>query len=508
MIVPLRGFGRATDGAEALRAALAVLADGGPPRGTIYLEPGRWTLRSSVVVPEQVTLWLAPGAVLQPAEGVELRLEGALRAPPSRIFALRPETRDAFFGRAPAPGTVSFGGRRPRVFRPEWWGVGLRTEAPEDAWGDADALEACILAALGATEAGVAPPEVYLGGRYDLQRTVRLSRRTGQASGLRLRGNRGSSAVTTVSWKGDGGSATAMLEVDGRLEVALEDLVLDARRTVGACVRVRRRVEAEGAPAARSLTIRRCALLGATANALDLDAPEGVPGAFSGVVVEGCVISPALPRAPLGKAAGVAVGAAVRVSAAWGGPVALTGSHFTGPAASLLDLGGAQVSVLGCGFFNSSSLDRSSERPRGVDVLHRATSLLASASLSLTHCESYSPCFLYSAPVPGREEVDGVRGNVVLVAIVQAPQAPVLLHGEPTTVWGSITWSAFLRHGVMFPTLTLLGCAFRWDVELSSGAPTVLDLGSRFGAAGGFRHMLDAIGIVRTAEQRDSGTSM
>lgn len=65
---------------------------------------------ASVLFPEALTLWLAPGAVLVPVDGAIVHIASSLVCDPMQVF-------DLSFG-----GLVVFGRRVPRLL-PEWWGA-------------------------------------------------------------------------------------------------------------------------------------------------------------------------------------------------------------------------------------------------------------------------------------------------------------------------------------------------------------------------------------------------
>lgn len=174
------GTGSST-GARFREAIRRLLADTTRPRGGIlYVPPGRYVIENDVPMewsanlwesylraddnqrrilfswkglreenpfaatlrfPAELTLWLAPGAVLAPAPGAIVHIESALVCEPIRIFDLDPiSSLDP--GPNPNPrrrGLVVFGSRVPRLI-PQWWGVGVG----KDALAIQDALDAGV----------------------------------------------------------------------------------------------------------------------------------------------------------------------------------------------------------------------------------------------------------------------------------------------------------------------------------------------------------------------------
>lgn len=109
--VELTDFGAEADGdaddADALGAALTAI---GAATRALFIRAGSYRLASDVAIPSNVTLVMAPGAVLLPDAAVTLTIEGPLEAPLCQIFG--------------GAGTVSLGssGRISAAF-PQWWGA-------------------------------------------------------------------------------------------------------------------------------------------------------------------------------------------------------------------------------------------------------------------------------------------------------------------------------------------------------------------------------------------------
>jgi hypothetical protein len=71
---------------------------------------------ASVQFPQEVTLWMAPGAVLVPDDGCIIEIGSPLVCEATKIFDLDDD------GRSEPRGLVIFGERTPKVL-PEWWGI-------------------------------------------------------------------------------------------------------------------------------------------------------------------------------------------------------------------------------------------------------------------------------------------------------------------------------------------------------------------------------------------------
>ncbi len=109
--------------------------------GTLYFPPGRYRVEvgkpaviatmpflASLVIPDGIEVFLAPGAVLVPDAGCVIDIQGELRCDLVRVFDLRQR------------GLVIFG-QRVAALRPEWWGTGSHP-------GDVVAVQAALDAAI------------------------------------------------------------------------------------------------------------------------------------------------------------------------------------------------------------------------------------------------------------------------------------------------------------------------------------------------------------------------
>ena len=104
-----------------------------PSNGSLQFAAGRHRIDRSQVV--HGSLWLAPGAELEIAEGAVLRIEGDLSAPGERIF----------FG----TGMVDLSGSRVVAARAEWWGAAPNQPAIDSGPAIAAALAAHTAVQLG-----------------------------------------------------------------------------------------------------------------------------------------------------------------------------------------------------------------------------------------------------------------------------------------------------------------------------------------------------------------------
>lgn len=134
---------------------------GRPPGGIVYLPPGSYLVRSQgmptsradylramenpdILVPNNVLLWFAPGAVLVLGPQVVVSIAGDLRAETTRIFRTE-NLQSGDFRR----GRVVFHTTQVQEIYPEWWGaLALQNEAaPTMARDNAPEFRACFQAA-------------------------------------------------------------------------------------------------------------------------------------------------------------------------------------------------------------------------------------------------------------------------------------------------------------------------------------------------------------------------
>ena len=148
------------DRSTALRIAIALLMVKSPPGGTVYLRPGRWLFggNQTVIIPPEVTLMVAPGALIVPLNRPErlggaevdeivqrpsLEIHGAIEASDGMFISTRAYeryqaelTRPPPITPVPTPvavvdvGWVSFPTRAIETLYPEWWGAGTVSEGP------------------------------------------------------------------------------------------------------------------------------------------------------------------------------------------------------------------------------------------------------------------------------------------------------------------------------------------------------------------------------------------
>lgn len=186
------------DAAPFLRAICAQAADTFPTGVIVYLPPRPYVIRGNtsrsrefmvafegadLQTRRNVTLWFAPGAYLVIQPEAVVRLDGPLRAEPTKIFQCEGEDVLADPGRgirAARRGRVILNSSTVAEVYPEWWGA---IPSPDDGFyrlpiDDTDALEDCIRSAhtLRVNTAGILPTiPIVLRGRYFLRRELEIS---------------------------------------------------------------------------------------------------------------------------------------------------------------------------------------------------------------------------------------------------------------------------------------------------------------------------------------------
>lgn len=446
------------------------------------------TLNISVPIPRHVTLSFAPGAVLTLSPSARLDIQGRLDAGTERRFDLRADAR--VFLRGPLD-----------EIHAAWWGA------------DADAITHALNVLWDRYEHGSEPAPVQLSGPYHLEAPVRVEppaavTRQDQLVDVVIRGRHyGARSPMTFQVKDvdQVGGMDALLAIDGKVTLTLENVRFDVTRS-------------SGRPGARSaLTLAgdhdRSLIEGCT---FRLGNAKGID-----VTVLGLVWRDAFLDSSRGLSAGVGFGAllillaglaaasrkADRVSvsrcdfegvlpdkAASAIPIAVDATaptmmdvsdcQFRGAYDCAIAFMGSDLVVTHCAFDCTTNPD-AADPLRGVDIhlgprdpsASDAGGLIAStAHLTVTHCVSTSSTFLV-----GRQPPSSTRsGGALLTNVLHLPRSTPSSDGA-----SSIRWiGPYDRR-----SLTLQGCELGAPVLLLGVAAegAVVNLGTRFVGLSGTR---------------------
>ncbi len=560
----LRSIQRAID--EVSSGAPRSNLPGEPPPGirrggTVYIPPGRYLLSTrnmpgspttaNLVVPSDVMLQFAPGAVLIIEATVTVVIEGAIDAPLFQIFDPAPRSSSL-------RGPVLFVGDRVATVFPEWWGArGLAgDELGPLGFDSASAIQAALDAAhrdrnligydgVEPVRRKARPPiPVQLSARYVVRRTLQV---TSNASGFVLRG----SVRPLASGVGDaalvgafpppppGGAREpvprAILFVRNCFGFLLEQVSFDVNANVKTALWIEHGDGATGGvtqmpkvsacgfrESPEANVLRELVHLGGGAanigirvgplEATDTDRDRNANAAddLSCLNFEGCFFSMRTNRTPSGAAFPVPM--SVRIRAANALTMQFTACFFAGDAKAFIGCASGTFLIDACTFHNV--------RRDGCDILLENPGNLPmrtppAGAFTATHCESQSWCFLrtFSGASLSRS-----AWNVVLLGLSHANvNTPLDAAGNPVArnldeEPPSIFWDA-AGDGTV---LVLVGCRCSADVVIGPSAAAVIDVGTVFFGnvgpgtrGGGFQGNLEVLrGIAGLPTARDLTTGL
>ncbi len=308
-----------------------------PPRSP----PQSWVVGSDLDLPENVTVWFAPGASVQIARDVTMRIRGDILADLHQIF-------DVSQG-----GTVQLLGSLPAVY-PEWWGTG------NVSTGDTAALQAAIDAVstgrMGSS--GILPTiPVVLSGAYQISRTIVVNHSddsmVGGPAGLLMKGARGGSdsptaAIRALSGLDFGGPLLSILGPGG---FTIEDVLFDGSAAATGCVEVV--FQPDGQPDSNRFQVNsfaRCTFRGSAGAALvamvlvdpsDMVLLTGSTPSMA--VFDACIFSPNESSFP-----------AVNLTCPLSVHTQFNMCVFSGIASTMIYAAGVRFGLSGCDFFNQN----------------------------------------------------------------------------------------------------------------------------------------------------------
>lgn len=418
----------ARDLSAEFRVAIRTLQELAPQGGgVIYLKPGRWHVggASIVSIPSNITLQLAPGAVIVPliptygffvADGLprpSLEVCGGFEC--SGGWCLSTAATEATIDdkhRVGKVGWISFPSMVLDTIRPEWWGVNAQG-VPRSPGIDLSAMLSAIRAALvrwtwkeieeaGTSLVVAAPPvPIEISSPVWLNRSLSLPAGTwdfvredgssvvvtNEDHGVIFLGRLGSSANIVADRFDSGqfhGSAILDIATGGRFEFLR--LRIQAGRDVGRFVSVKHR-----AGSASVVSFQGCVFDGTADVLVDVSA-DGSPSSFRPrTVFDDCIW----------QCRGVDAETALRVSGTYHDVLVRRGS-FKGDAAKFIEFSGGELRVDETDFENEGyparwfETDRTERPPvpeRGVDVAV-GWQLGAPGVLFLLGCSSSSAQFL------------------------------------------------------------------------------------------------------------------
>lgn len=286
----------------------------------LYFPPGRYRVSfqsdglNSFVIPRNVQLYFASGALLRPERGVTLIIDGSIRAGLQQIFgyerAVRLPTGIIGTNTAPLGRIILTSELIPEVY-PEWWGAEYRPDAAdanvfERGYDNSDALQAAINAACiqrdhPAGEVRRPSIPVVLSGRYQTNHTLTVDCPPGTPDlHLILRGSTGLSpnfgraqSIVRVLRTGDPTDNQCALRIGPRVDFDIQDLAFDmpAEAAVEGCVDVVSEYDG-GTPEIRPRRglFRRCAFT--SGRLYGLRVTSGSNATLRHVVVDSCEIVP------------------------------------------------------------------------------------------------------------------------------------------------------------------------------------------------------------------------
>lgn len=449
-----------------------------------------WIARSAtlnlggMVLPPRVTLSFAPGAVLRLQSGASLDLQGRLDAGVERRFELAEGSQ--VYLRGPLD-----------EIHASWWGAG------------ADSVTHALNALWDRYHQGVDAAPIQLAGPYLLRDTVRVEPPTAVAASVVAAGRdpffdvvlRGrhygarSPMTFTVDDVESVGGVTALLAVDGRVTLTLENVGFDATRPSGR----------RGAGAALILAgehdrshIAGCSFRVGDGNGIEVtafglglrgvyaDASRGLAAAtgFFALLAGSALLAASNRRAarvsvsrcdfegvPFDK-----VDTAIPIAVDATAPTMLEVSdcQFRGSYDCGILFMGSDLMVTHCAFDNVASPvfsdpSRRSDIHVGPRELSTITDAAPNAHLTATHCVSTSPCFLVGRQGP----TSTGSGGALLTNILHQPNV-IILNGANS----SVRWIGPYESR----SLVLQGCELGAPVRLE-GTPragVVVNLGTRF----------------------------
>lgn len=472
IVSALRELARSSDSSE------------GPPSGVLWISRDT-TLPVDLAIPAGVTLAFAPGARITLDPGVALTIEGPLDAGLEPRFVLGERSRVSLYGPLDEIDAA-------------WWEVPDPGGAPLDGGSVGHALNALW----DRYTFGLDPAPILVGGPYLLRDTLRIAPPTGAAGrfDVVVRGRAHASGdVVTFAFADveTTGGPQPLLLVDGRVVLTMEQLSFSTRRA------------AHLAPVNAALLlagdhdgsrIEACyfEVIGTTGVLV------GSPPAASGDLLAGAVdvlrrftarprltVRRCVFRCDLGVGAGAVAGyfdpnptafaAAIRVDLPSATSLRVSDCQFEGSYRAAICFAGVELAVTACTFDNTAvapvydplaAVDLCVGPPWYAELRLDGTN----PHVTITHCLSTSPVFLFARPL----FTLGDPGGAILTNVVHRP-----LPSDPYASGRTIDWSP--RYEAR--SLVLQGCEFGAHVNLggSTHVGAVVDLGTRFHLVAGRR---------------------
>ncbi len=449
-------------GIEPFVLARALVAVHGALPRTFYLSAST-DLRGTFEIPAAWTLQMAPGAILR------LGADGSLVVRGPIDLGVGPHFHCPHSGPRIERGSVRLAGPLDSI-EADWWTPRLEVE---DLVPDGSSVAQALEALWWRYRHGDLPAPIQLRGPYLLDVPLIIDPPDGGFYDVALRGEALCSSMPTLRSAGGTRALFALVQVTANVALLADDIVFDA------------------GPSDSGRANVGLHLFGAREGSRLSGCSFHVPPGGVGVKVE--VPSPNFPeRAERSRLqverclffadAGLPMRAALAVGPLGPLQLRISDSLFEGPALAMISLFGGDVAITACSFDNLYDPPVDALEQDGCDVLFVQLTLAEqrrlrsigepSTWLTVTHCTSSSPSFLFGQTAT-QDPLQGEPGGAVITGLRHAPSVSRASLGPRSIRW---------RAGFGPRALLLQACQLGGSVVIDASAPPgeVVDLGVRF----------------------------
>lgn len=167
--INIRDFGAhgdaTSDDSAALQAAITASTHGPLAQLPLYVPPGSYRLAATIIIPPEISLCFAPGAMLAPDHGTTIAIHGCVVAALHQIFT--------------GAGQIVFWSARTPSLYPQWWGAYADathpTETTRAIQAAMDAVFAPTLIRAGGVYMGASQEVLFPVGYYQVNDEIRIS---------------------------------------------------------------------------------------------------------------------------------------------------------------------------------------------------------------------------------------------------------------------------------------------------------------------------------------------